>query len=84
MHPALAEKLGLVMQTTNVGTLKINSTAFETYGIMVVAFSVINQANRVKFFEETFLVTNVSLKVVFGMFFLILSGADIDFLKKEL
>ena len=47
--------------------------------MVVVAFSVVNKANRVRFFEETFLLANVSPEIVFGMLFLILSGADVDF-----
>ena len=43
-----------------------------------------DKANQVRFFEETFLVANVSPKVVFGMLFLTLSGVDIDFLDQEL
>ena len=84
MHPAFAERLGLVVRTTNVGAQKIDGTTLETYGMVVVAFSVTDQADRVRFFEETFLVANVSPDVVFGMPFLTLSGADVDFLKKEL
>ena len=44
----------------------------------------INKTNWIRFFGKTFLVTNISLKVVFGMFFLTLSNADIDFLDREL
>ena len=84
MHPAFAERLGLVVQTTNVGAQKIDGTTLETYRMMVVAFSVIDQADRVRFFEETFLVANVSPDVVLGMPFLTLSGADVDFPKREL
>ena len=52
---------------------------------MVVAiFLVENKANRVKFFEKTFQVANVSPKIVLGMPFLTLSGADVDFLRREL
>ena len=40
IHPAFAERLGLVMQTTNVGAQKIDGTTFETYGMVVAAFSV--------------------------------------------
>ena len=43
-----------------------------------------NKANRVKFFEETFLVANVSPEEVLGMPFLVLSGADIDFSGRKL
>ena len=43
-----------------------------------------DKANRIRFFEETFLVANVSREVVLGMPFLTLSGADIDFSGREL
>ena len=45
-----------------------------------MAFLITDKANRVKFFEETFLVANVSLEVVFEMPFFILNDEDIDFL----
>ena len=52
---------------------------------MVVAiFSVKDKANRIRFFEETFLVANVSPEIVVRIFFLILSGADVDFLGYKL
>ena len=44
----------------------------------------IDKANCIRFFEETFLVANISLEVVFLMFFLILSDVDIDFLDWKL
>ena len=72
------------MQTINVATQKINSTTLETYGIVVAAFLVTDQIDRIRFFEETFVVTNISPDLVFGMSFFILSGADINFLKKNL
>ena len=52
--------------------------------MVVAAFSVVDKINRVRFFEETFLVANVWLEVVFWMFFLIVSGTDIDFSVWEL
>ena len=84
IHPTFAEKLGLVVKFTNVGTQKIDSTTFETYEIVVAAFSVTDQTNRVKFFEETFLMANVGQDVVFGMSFLTLSSANVNFPKREL
>ena len=68
----------------DVGAQKINGTILDTFGMVVIAFSVMDNANRVRFFEETFLVTNVSSEVVLGMPFLTLSGADIKFLGREL
>ena len=63
---------------------KIDGTTLGTYGMVVAAFSLTDKANRVRFFEETFLVANVSPEAVFGMLFLTLSGADVDFLGREL
>ena len=72
------------MQTTNVSAQKIDDTTFETYGMIVAAFSVTNQADKVKFFKKTFLVGNVIPDVVFEILFFTLSDTDIDFLKREL
>ena len=43
-----------------------------------------DKTNRIRFFEETFLVANISPKIVFGMPFLTLSDADVDFSGQEL
>ena len=72
------------MQTTNVSAQKIDTTTLETYGIVVAVFLLIDQTNNVRFFEESFLVANISSDVVFGMLFFTLSGIDIDFQKKKL
>ena len=52
----------------------------DTYGMVVAAFSVLDKVNQIRFFEETFLVANVSPEVVYGMPFLISNGVDVDFL----
>ena len=84
IHPTLAQKLGLPVRPTNVGAQKIDGTMLDTFGMVVTAFSVTDKANRVRFFEETFLVANISLEVVLGMLFLTLSGADVNFSGREL
>ena len=63
---------------------KINGTTLDIYEMVDAAFSVVDKGNWVKFFEETFLVANVSPEVVLKIFFLTLSNADIDFLGREL
>ena len=55
-----------------------------THRMIVAAFSVVDKTNRVRFFEKTFLVANVSPEVVFKMLFLILSNADINFSGRDL
>ena len=84
IHPTFTRELGLPIRTTDVGAQKIDGTMLDTFGMVVAAFSVTDKANRVRFFEETFLVANVSLEVVLGMPFLTLSGADVDFSGREL
>ena len=84
IHPTLAQKLGLPVRPTNVGAQKIDGTMLDTFGMVVTAFSVTDKANRVRFFEETFLVANVSPEVVLGMLFLTLSGADVNFSGRKL
>ena len=84
IYSAFAERVGLVVKVTNVGAQKIDGTILETYGMVVAAFSVTDQANRVRFFEKTFLIANVSPDIVFGMLFLTLSSADVNFQKRGL
>ena len=54
------------------------------YVIIVLAFLVTDKMDRVRFFDKTFLVANVSPEVVFRIFFFTLSDADIDFLDWKL
>ena len=84
IHPTFARQLGLFIRSTDIGTQKINNTILDIYEMVVTTFLIVNKANRVRFFEKIFLVANISLKIVFGMLFLALSSADIDFLGREL
>ena len=79
IHLTFAKQLGLPIQSIDIGAQKIDGTTLDTNGMVVAAFSVVDKANRVRFFEETFLVANVSPEVVLGMPFLTLSNADVDF-----
>ena len=79
IYPTLARKLGLSIRLTDVEAQKIDGTMLDTFRMVVLAFSVTDKANQVRFFKETFLVANVSPKVVLGMSFLTLSNADVDF-----
>ena len=84
IHLTFAKQLGLLIRPTDVKAQKIDDTILNTYKMVIAAFSVEDKAKQVRFFEETLLVANVSPEVVFGMLFLTLSGADIDFLSQEL
>ena len=84
VHPSFVKQLGLSIRPTDVGAQKIDGNMLDTHEMVVAAFSVEDKANRVRFFEKTFLLANVSPEVVFGILFLTLSGANIDFSGREL
>ena len=58
---------------------KFIGTTLDNYEMVVAAFSVVDKANRVRFFEKTLLMANFSLEVVLEMPFFTLSDANIDF-----
>ena len=84
IHSTLTQELGLPIRLTNVVTQKIDGTMLNIFEMLVTVFSVIDKANQVRFFEETFLVANVSPEVVFGMPFLTLSDTDVNFSGRKL
>ena len=84
IYPAFAKKLYLAIQSTNIDIQKIDDTTLKTYEMVVAAFSISDQVKKVRFFEEIFLVTNISPNMILEMLFLILNNADVDFLKREL
>ena len=84
IYPTFIERLDFVMQSINVSAQKIDSITLEIYEIIVAAFSVINQADKVRFFKETFLIVIISPDVVHRMFLFTLNRADVDFPKREL
>ena len=84
IHPTLTWELGLSIRPTDIGAQKIDDTIVDTFEIVVTAFSMTRKANRVGFFEKTFLVANVSPEVVFWTFFFTLNDANVDFLGREL
>ncbi len=84
MSQAFAQQLGLKIRKTNVGAQKIDGTTLETYGMVVSTFSVSDKDGRERFFEESFLLADISPDIVLGMPFLTMSNADIDFQARDL
>ncbi len=84
MTPAYTAKLGLVTQKTNVGTQKIDRSALVTYGIVIASFSLQETLGKVRFFEETFILSDTSIEIVLGMPSVTLPDADIRFAGKSL
>ena len=84
MTPAYAAHLGLKVRVTDVGAQKIDGSSLATYGMVIAAFQVVDKLGRSRFFQETFLLADISMEVVLGMPFLFLSNADVQFAEKEL
>ena len=78
------KELGFFFRPIDVGVQKIDGIILDTYQMVVVTFLVKDNANQIRFFEETFLVANVSPKIVFWIPFLTLSDANVDFSGHEL
>ena len=79
MSQAFAFQLGLKIWETNIRAQKIDSITLKTYKIVVSNFSMSDKDEKERFFEESFLLADVNLNVIFGIFFLIMSNVDIDF-----
>lgn len=79
-----AKKLGLWIQKTEVDTQKIGGSSLEIFEIVIVSFSMDNKASKPWFFEEIFLIANIIIDIVLDISFLMLSNAEINFLKQNL
>ena len=84
IHPTLVKKLGLSIRPIDIKVQKIDGITLNTYEMVVAAFSIADKANRVRFFEESFLIANISPEIVLGMPFFTLTGTNVDFLDREL
>ena len=77
MTPAYASKLGLQVHRTNIEAQKIDGSTLKTFGMVLASFQVEDKLGRARFFQETFLLVNISMKIVLGMPFLTLSNANV-------
>ena len=77
MTLAHAAHLGLKVRVTDVGAQKFDRSPLATYGMVIAAFQVVNKLGCSRFFQKTFLLANISMKVVLGMLFLTLSNANV-------
>ena len=78
-----ALKLGLKICSTNGGAQKIDNSTLKTFEMVVASFQVEDKLGRTRFFQKTFLLADLSVKVVLRMLLLILNNADIQFAKKN-
>lgn len=84
MSQTFASQLGLKTRKTNIKTQKIDGTTLKIYEIVDSTFFIVDKDCIERFFKESFLLANVKLNVMFGMPFLIMSNANIDFQSRNL
>lgn len=63
---------------------KINGTTLKIYKIVISTFFVLDKDDREGFFKESFLLANIKPNIVFGMSFLTMSNANVDFQAQDL
>ena len=84
MTLAFTLKLGLWVQPTNVRAQKINNFTLKIFGMVLANFQIEDKYGRARFFQETFLLVDISVDVVLGIPFLTFNNADVQFVEKEL
>ena len=77
MTLAYVAKLGLQVQKTNIGAQKIDGSTLNIFGMVLANFQVKDRFGKVRFFQETFLLADISAEVVLGIPFLTFSNANI-------
>ena len=70
-------KLGLQIRHTNVRAQKIDGSILKMFEIVLANFQVKNKLGKARFLQKMFLLTNISMKVILRISFLILNNANI-------
>ena len=84
MTLAYLAHLGFTARVTNVVMQRIDKFSLAIYDMVIAAFQVVNKLGSFWFFQETFLLANISIKVILGMPFLTFSNADVQYAEKKL
>ena len=77
MTSAYALRLGLRVCRTNIGAQKIDGIILKIFEMVLASFQIEDKLGKARFFQDTFLLANISAEVVLGMLFLTFSNADV-------
>ena len=80
--PAYALKLGLQVHHTNIKAQKIDGSTLKTFGMVLASFQMEDKLGRIWFFQEMFLLADITAEVVLNMPFLTFSNVDVQFVEK--
>lgn len=84
MISAYAMKLYLIYYKTKIGDQKIDGSILKIHGMVIVYFLVKDKLRKIWFFEENFLLADISMRMILEMLFLTFFDANIWFSKKKL
>ena len=79
MNPDFTKKRSLRICETKVDAQKIDSSKLDIFGIVIALFSIEDKEEKSRFFEEIFLLADISMDITVRMFFYILSNVEVDF-----
>lgn len=74
-----AAKLAFIHRTTNIGAQNIDGSIVEIYNIVLARFQHQDSFKKIRFFEKTFLLANISMEIVLGKFFSSFYNANFQF-----
>ena len=77
MTSGYTSKLGLKVYPIDIKAQKINSSILKTFLIVLAYFKVEDKFGKAQFFQKSFSLANLSIKMVLEMFFLICSNTII-------
>ena len=77
-------KLGPQTCHIDVKAQKIDGSIFETFRMIFLSFQVEDKLKKARFFHETFLLTDISVKVVVNILLITFSNTNIRFVEKKL
>lgn len=70
-------KLGLNIKYTNIKIQKINNSIFEIFKMALASFKIENKLSKTCFFQKSFLLSNINIKISLNMLFLTLNKVNI-------
>lgn len=79
INPDFIKKLGLRICKTKVGTQKIDSIKLDSFGIVIASFLMEDKQKISRFFEETFLLADISMDIALNMPYFTMNNVEIDF-----
>ena len=70
MSPGYIKKLGLKIWKINIVAQKIDDSTFNSFGIVIAKFEMEDKIGRLRFFQKTFLMSDIKFKRIKKIFFL--------------